>query len=148
MTDFALPRPAYDEEPPIGTPGPKRPLGDLIGRVVACPDCGKPAEVEPARGAMHNRQAVSSKFWVKLKCKGTCGSKLFKTGTLAAVLDTRPDGPKRLPLAEAVGQFVKCPRCGQKARAVWRDDIAHAVDCTVCGVRAAGPETELEVIEQ
>jgi Zn ribbon nucleic-acid-binding protein len=125
----------------------KRPLSECIGRVVACPDCGKPAEVEAARGAMFNRQPISSKWWVKLKCKGHCGTKLHKAVTPATVLDSRPDGPRLLMLAAAVGRFVACPRCRQKARAVWRDDVGHAVDCTTCGVKSTDAGDVLEVLE-
>jgi hypothetical protein len=125
------------------------PLSDCISRIVECPDCGQPATVDHARGAMYNRQPVSSKWWVKLTCKGHCGAKLHPSKTLATVLDAQPDGPRRICLAEAVGKFCVCPRCQGKAQAAWHADnnMGHAIDCGACGIRPYGPDTIVEVIE-
>jgi hypothetical protein len=138
-------KPAIEVEAPKPA---KLPLGELVGRTVECPDCGKPAEVGDARAAKHLSGAViTSRFWVKLHCTGWCGVKLHKATTTALPLDVPRAVPQRVELGKVVGHFCRCPQCGDKARAAWVEDLGgHAIDCPTCGPRSASPLEPVELL--
>ena len=49
-------------------------IGTCLGRMIACPTCGKPTLVTHAQVARTVTQVISSKFWVLAKCTGFHGA--------------------------------------------------------------------------
>jgi hypothetical protein len=136
---------------PPPDPAPARvPINQAIGKMVKCCECGHPSFVDNARGSRTETQVISSKFWVKTICKppGVCGAKLRKVTDLVELLEQPEPVKVKKALGESVGKFVLCPlaECGCKSMAIWRDDVAHAVQCPVHGLRAYPTDTQLEVI--
>jgi hypothetical protein len=131
--------------PPVPVPV-QVPVGECLGKMVECPICGKPAYVDHARGARTLTQVISSKFWVMLTCKGYCGKALCKTITEVTPLAEPIPEPVWKSLGEAVGGFVRCPKCSGKARAAWTLDDAHVIQCGQCGQRAYPSEETVEVV--
>lgn len=127
-------------------PPVKVPIGECLGKTVKCPDCGKPAEVFEARGGGLSARPVSSIFWVKVHCKGHCGTKLHKIGVMAEPLDLPPEAPKQRMLSEAVGRVIRCPTCGGRAQAAHDGKTGHEIRCGLCQSRPCGPETVVEVL--
>ncbi len=145
--------------PPSAAPAQpvKRPIGECVGLMIECPQCGKPAQVADARGARTATQVIASRWWVLMKCQGYCGSVLRKTAEVVTVLPESLPKPVVKTLAEAVGKWVLCPRelpdadgvmhvCGARSQAAWTIDDGHVVRCPHCGVRAMPGGTAVEVV--
>ena len=133
----------------VPSPGLGRlPIGECIGKTILCPECGKPASVDNARGGRTPTQVISSKWWVLVKCKGVCGSKLRK---VAELVELHPDSVPRpvfKTLGQAVGKFIKCPKpdCQAKSRAAWTADDGHVIECPTHLSEPYPSETVVEVI--
>jgi DNA-directed RNA polymerase subunit RPC12/RpoP len=138
-------------------PPAKLAIGDCLGLMIQCPQCGKPAAVTHARGARTQTQVVSSAWWVLVKCTGFCGSVLRKVNEPVTVLPESMPKPPVKTLGAAVGQFVLCPRtidlpdggnrvCGARGQAAWTIDEGHMIACPQCGSRAWPGDTLVEVV--
>jgi hypothetical protein len=118
-------------------------LGEAVGKMVVCPDCGQPALVEGIAGLPSRAIALTSRIWTVIQCSGWCGRKQFKSSMIVQ-LQPQPDPQAvRKPLGEVVGQLVLCPieDCGLESQAVWDADRGHAVTCPVHQMRAYAPST-------
>jgi hypothetical protein len=124
------------------------PIGDCLGKMVGCPQCGKPAYVDHARGARTATQVISSRFWVLVTCKGYCGKRLEKIGTpVTPEAEPEPEVITRT-LGEAVGKWILCPResCRARAQAAWTIDDGHVVTCGQCQTRPYPGTTIVEIV--
>jgi hypothetical protein len=134
-----------------GRPAPppaKVEIGTCLGKMVDCPNCGKPAYVDHARGARTVTQVLSSQWWVLVKCRGYCGAYLSKIKTPVTPQPEPEPEVITKTLGEAVGRFVLCPResCRAKAQAAWTLDLGHVVTCGSCQTRAYPGETVVELV--
>ena len=140
------------------SPPAKVAIGTCLGRMIACPTCGKPTLVTHARGARTVTQVISSKFWVLAKCTGFCGNCLRHTDEQVMLLPESMPAPVVKPLGAVVGHFVLCPVeipnpdgssriCGAKAQATWTMEEAHAIVCPVCGKRPYPGDTPVELVD-
>ena len=143
--------------PRAPAPPVKVPIGECLGLMIECPQCGKPAAVTNARGARTPTQVLSSKWWVMVKCQGFCGSMLRKVDEKVSVLPESLPKPVTKTLGAAVGQYVLCPRelaqpdggkrvCAARSRAGWSIDEGHTITCPQCGARAWDGGTVVEVV--
>lgn len=152
-----------NEEPPVPAIAPELPpakveIGTCLGRMIACPTCGKPTLVTHARGARNLTQVISSKFWVLAKCQGFCGNMLRRTKEEVTLLPESIPVPVVKPLGTIVGHFVLCPMedpqpdggkrvCGVKAQAEWNQEDAHIIRCPVHGKRPYPGDTQVELAD-
>lgn len=147
-------------EPQIAAelPPAKVAIGTCLGKMIACPTCGKPTLVTHARGARTVTQVISSKFWVLAKCTGFCGNCLRHTDEQVMLLPESMPAPVVKPLGAVVGHFVLCPVeipnpdgssriCGAKAQAAWNMEDAHTIVCPVCGKRPYLGTTPVELVD-
>ena len=139
-------------------PPAKVEIGTCLGRMIACPSCGKPALVTHARGARTVNQVISSKFWVLAKCTGYCGNGLRRIAELVTLLPESLPVPVIKPLGTIVGHFVMCPIedtledgservCGAKSQAQWNETLAHNIHCPVHGARPYPGDTPCELVD-
>jgi hypothetical protein len=66
-------------------------IGQAIGRMIKCPECGRPAQVRPSqeRVLMHDprsNEIVSSSAWVLVDCKFS-GKKLYRREDPAELIE-------------------------------------------------------------
>lgn len=115
---------------------PKVAIKDCVGKVIVCPDCGALAEVFQARGSgtkAANRIATSQ-FWVMMRCKGFCGSKLMRIATPVELAPQPVPRPELSELGKVLGRRVRCPieGCGQASLASFDiDDSGQVIVCPV-----------------
>jgi hypothetical protein len=113
------------------------PLGDALGKRIYCPDCRAEATVELSAGdkarAGGTPRTITAGFWRVVKCKGSCGAKLFKASVLVELYQDQEPHPVRRELGSVVGHNVLCPvqDCGMVSRAIWDADELHAIVCPV-----------------
>ena len=111
-------------------------IKDCVGKVIVCPNCGRLAEVFQARGSgtKAGNQFSTSQFWVMMKCKGFCGSKLERIETSVELAPEPKPRPELSELGKVIGRRVRCPigGCGQPSLASFDiDDSGHVIVCPV-----------------
>ena len=128
-------KPTMPEGPEEGLQSPpvpvRVPIEHCVGKTITCPECGSQAYVTDSRGGRSPTQVLSSQWWFRCRCEGTCGAKLRKAGTMVSVLSESLPKPKVEMLARAVGKWVGCPLegCGLRSRAGYSTEHGHDVTC-------------------
>lgn len=138
-----------ESETTVESPSGPRPISQCLGRRIVCPECGSACDVDDVQLAIA-RPALSQRFWIFTRCKGPCGSKLRKANEVVELAADAEIPVRYMPLGQAVGSFVRCPICAEKAQAVWRDvdDVnGHAIQCPVHALIAYGPDTVVELCQ-